>query len=60
MSKPLDQWKPFEHIERACELTARADLDEHHLATGDIRCLKVAELHLRIAEVKMIGKARAS
>jgi hypothetical protein len=63
----MKDWKPYEHIERACVLTERLDQrwnkdGEHGPGGGYVMtppALTLAQVHLQIAHMKMIGGQRA-
>ena len=63
----MRDWKPFQHIERAQVLIggldARWDHDGEYTGSGGYittpPVLTLAQVHLQIAEMKMLGKGRA-
>ena len=55
--KDIGAWAPYQHIERACELLAEADVPGN--STVVLRQLAIADTHLNVATAKMQGGARA-
>jgi hypothetical protein len=51
----MKDWKPYHHIDRACELLTMAEEDRE---TPE-KIVRLAQAHLAVAQAKMFGRQRA-